>query len=414
MSAVPRTRSTSSAATTRARSTAPAPGERTRTLDRFGGRVELRVQAGPGRSAQAEHRLDRAVALLAEFDRRLSRFDASSELCRLNADPRDRVPASPMMQRFAEAVGWAGRRSDGLVDASVLPAVEAAGYVAHFDRAELDRVRLKDAARPWAPSTPSALTEHPAATLAGAPGTPVPAPEDRLADDGHELMDALGAALHALAGEQALLDAHAPAATWRDVRAGDGCVVRPAGLRLDSGGIGKGLAADLAAELLRGAPSWVVDCGGDLRIGGTAGQPRAVDITDPYDRSRVLHRLHVTRGGVATSGVTRRSWDQDGERRHHLIDPRTGRPADTGVLQVTALAPTALEAEVIAKTALLGGEAQAHTQLPHGGVIVCANGLVIVVPPPKVSQRPVRRPATRARFDVPGYGTLTRLVERPR
>lgn len=355
------------------RTTTVGFGERSRSLQRFGSHVELRVQAAPGRASQAEQRLDRAEQLLAEFDRRLSRFHPDSELCQLNADPRDRVPASAMMQRFAEAVGWAGRRSDGLVDASVLPAIEAAGYVQHFDERELDRVRQMDAARPWAPSTASALIEHPAAKL--------------------------GAHTRA-----------AVSGTWRDVRAGEGCVVRPAGLRLDSGGIGKGLAADLAAELLRGAPQWVVDCGGDLRIGGADALPRAVDVTDPYDPSRVLHRLHVTRGGVATSGVTRRSWDTDGGRSHHLIDPRTGEPADTGVLQVTALAPTALEADVLAKTALLAGPEQAHHRLEHGGVIVCENGLVLVVPSPKVTQRPLNRP-TRARFRVPGRPSVLRLVE---
>jgi thiamine biosynthesis lipoprotein len=359
MSAAPRTSTT-------------AHGERARSFERFGSHVEIRVQASPARSSQAEYRLNRAGSLLAEFDHRLSRFKPESELCRLNADDRERVPASPMMQRFVEAVGWAGRRSGGLVDATVLPAVEDSGYRTSLSVAELDRKGRAPSLRPWAPSTPSGAAVHPAASRSDA----------------------------AILG------------TWRDVRAGDGCVVRPAAIRLDSGGIGKGLAADLAAELLRGAPAWVVDCGGDLRIGGTSGAPRAVDITDPIDPSRVLHRLHVTRGGVATSGVTRRSWDQDGVRSHHLIDPRTGRPADTGVLQVTALAPTALEAEVLAKTALLAGPEDAHERLEHGGVIVCANGLVVLVPPPRMQQVPrVRR--VRARFSAPGRTSALRVVAQP-
>jgi thiamine biosynthesis lipoprotein len=389
MSAAPRTSTNSS-------------GERTRRLERFGSHVEMRVQSGPARAAQAEHRLDRAESLLAEFDHRLSRFKPESELCRLNADDRDRVPASPMMQRFVEAVGWAGRRSGGLVDATVLPAVERSGYRSSIDLAELDRGGRASTLRPWAPSTAPGAATHPAVAMHGAPAE----------DDAPAPTAALGAALSIVAAQEATTDVIATG-SWRDVRAGDGCVVRPAGVRLDSGGIGKGLAADLAAEFLRGAPSWMVDCGGDLRIGGTAGMARPVDVTDPLDPSRVIHRLHVTRGGVATSGVTRRSWDRDGVRSHHLIDPRTGQPADTGVLQVTALAPTTLEAEVLAKTALLSGPEQAHERLEHGGVIVCANGLVIMVPPPRVQQI-ARARRVRARFSTPGKPSVLRLVEQPR
>ncbi len=349
--------------------------ERTLELDRFGGRVELRVQPAEGCTTEAQRRLERGAALLESIDKTLSRFHPHSELCRLNDDPRTHVPASPLMLRFAEAVSWAGRRSGGLVDATCLPQVERAGYRHHLvipDAPPLDGMQA---------AAPVALSELEATLfdLAGADRSRPPAPLD---------------------------DA------WRSVIAGPEHVDRPAGVRLDSGGIGKGLAADLTAELLRGAPSWMVDCGGDLRIGGTARVPRAVDVRDPVDPSQIIHRLHVTRGAVATSGVTRRSWDQDGLRSHHLIDPRTGRPARTGVLQVTALAPTALEAEVLAKTALLHGVARAHDQLPHGGVVVAESGSVTVVPPPPVEQMRRAR-EDRAAFHVPGRAPVTRRIRRP-
>ncbi|MBJ7471275.1 MAG: FAD:protein FMN transferase [Solirubrobacteraceae bacterium] len=344
--------------------------ERSLVLNRFGGRAELRVQPAPGCTAQAQQRLDRAAAVLAQVDQTLSRFDPASELSQLNADPRDHVPATPLMLRFAEAVGWAARRSGGLVDATCLAHVERAGYRHHFV------------------PTGTASAALPA-VFAGLPVSHLEA----------ELFD--------LAADDPADDAPMLACAWRNVVAGPEHVNRPAGVRLDSGGIGKGLAADLAADLLRGAPAWMVDCGGDLRIGGTARMPRAVDVRDPVDPSQLIHRLHITRGAVATSGVTRRSWDRGGARSHHLIDPRTGRPADTGVLQVTALAPTALEAEVIAKTALLHGAAHAHRQLPHGGVVVAEHGCVTVVPPPRIEQ--ARRPRPdRATFQVPGRAPVTR------
>jgi thiamine biosynthesis lipoprotein len=187
---------------------------------------------------------------------------------------------------------------------------------------------------------------------------------------------------------------------WRDVFAGQDLIYRPFGVRLDSGGIGKGLAADLVAELLRGAPAWMVDCGGDLRIGGTDRRPRAVNVRDPLDRHRIVHQLHVTSGAVATSGVTRRSWDHDGVRSHHLIDPRTGLPAATGVLQVTALAPTGVEAEVLAKMALLAGPERAHAALEHGGVVICENGTVELVPPPAMRRSPLGE-RRAAKFALP-------------
>ncbi|HEV3056330.1 MAG TPA: FAD:protein FMN transferase, partial [Solirubrobacteraceae bacterium] len=70
-----------------------------------------------------------------------------------------------------------------------------------------------------------------------------------------------------------------------------------------------------------------------------------------------------------------RAWiGPDGAPAHHLLNPATGRPAFTGVVQVTALAPTATEAETRSKAALLSGPAGAAQWLPHGGVVVLDDG----------------------------------------
>src|SRR5204863_8528211 len=91
---------------------------------------------------------------------------------------------------------------------------------------------------------------------------------------------------------------------------------------------------------------------------------------------RVLHELWIARGAVATSGIGRRSWRSSAGCAHHLLDPSTGQPAYTGIVQVTALAPTAVEAEIRAKTALLSGPDCANGWLPHGGVVVLDDGSV--------------------------------------
>jgi thiamine biosynthesis lipoprotein len=158
-----------------------------------------------------------------------------------------------------------------------------------------------------------------------------------------------------------------PRQRWAQVSIDAETVSRPPGVALDSGGLGKGLAADLVADRLRALASYAVECMGDVRVGGA---PRALRIAGPWDDD-ILAELAITDGAAATSGVTRRGW--------HLIDPGTGRPARTGILQATALAPTALEAEVRAKAALLAGPAAVGDHLPHGGLLVLAGGEVVTL-----------------------------------
>jgi thiamine biosynthesis lipoprotein len=77
--------------------------------------------------------------------------------------------------------------------------------------------------------------------------------------------------------------------------------------------------------------------------------------------------------------------DEQGLPAHHLLDPATGRPAFTGVVQVTALAPSALAAEIKAKAALLSGPDRAHVWLAQGGVVVFDDGThEVIAPPPAV------------------------------
>jgi thiamine biosynthesis lipoprotein len=110
-----------------------------------------------------------------------------------------------------------------------------------------------------------------------------------------------------------------------------------------------------------------------------------------------VHRLRVRHGGVATSGISSRLWQRpDGTYAHHLIDPSTGAPAWTGLLAVTAVAATALDAEVLAKTAMLAGPGRARTLLARrGGVLQHEDGRVeIVAGPPTIR---LRRPALETR-----------------
>jgi thiamine biosynthesis lipoprotein len=300
-------------------------------LELFGGRAAVVVEHGDRIAARAA--LQRAAARLRQWHARLTRFEAGSELSRLNRDPRATVPASPILLALAQAVSWAGALSGGLVDATQLGALERAGY----DRS------LRDIADP-APT---------------GPGAPSGIPRDARPD---------------------------PRCAWERVRADrvTGVVHRPPGLRLDSGGLAKGLAADDVAALLGEVDRVAVDCAGDLRLGGRLPTARPVLVADPLGDGHVAELTLPASSAVATSGVTRRRWRRRGELgdddfAHHLLDPATGRPAWTGVLQATALAPSAVEAEVRAKAALLSGPEHAPGFLPHGGVLVLEGGRVLEV-----------------------------------
>jgi thiamine biosynthesis lipoprotein len=144
---------------------------------------------------------------------------------------------------------------------------------------------------------------------------------------------------------------------WADVRLEPGRVLLPTGTAVDFGGIAKGWAADLASALTRRLPWVVIDAGGDVRLSGrTDDGALRVEVDDP-DGSGVALSLDLHEGALATSSTAFRSWTQGAGRAHHIIDPETGRPAATPVVQATAWGPDCAEAEVRAKWALLGGEA---------------------------------------------------------
>lgn len=286
------------------------------TFDCFGGRVTVSIR-GP----ESEARLREARETLLDAHRRLSRFEPESELSLLNGDRRAAVPASPLLRRLATAAYTAGALSGGLVDATLVDEIERLGY------------------------TDSLPPGHGPGFTPSSARAPARAHRD---------------------------------ARWRSVAVDEraGCVVRPPGTKLDSGGIAKGLLADLVGESLGEARVFAVDCCGDIRFGGAAGLTRKVRVEGPFGDGPI-HELALREGAVATSGISRRTWIGPDQRpAHQIIDPGTGLPAATGIVQATAVAPSALHAEVYAKAALLSGVDGAATWLPFGGVLVLDGGEV--------------------------------------
>jgi thiamine biosynthesis lipoprotein len=293
------------------------------------GRLILADRApGAEPSARLRHAAAGARTLLTDLQRRWTRFDADSDLNRLTGDPRTEIPAHADVRALIRAGAWAGRVSGGLVDMTLGAELAQAGY-----------------GDDWA-GAPAPLS----LALAAAPPRAAAAPH--------------------------------PAARWQALGADRRAqtIRRPPGVVLDSGGLGKGLAADLVAARLVGL-RFVVDVGGDLALGHGGAGPHEVVVEHPLTGAPV-HRFHLGGGGVATSGIHRRLWiNADGGAGHHLLDPSTGRPAWTGLLAVTAVGRSAVEAEVLAKTALLRGRRGARAALSAlGGVIVGEDGAVEVVP----------------------------------
>jgi ApbE family protein len=133
---------------------APPISEAIEAFDCFGGTCSVLVQ-GWGPAGSAPEATARVRRRLLEWHAQFSRFEPSSELCRLNRDPRECVPASPMMTRFVEAALHAAEITGGLVDPTLVSEVEQAGYAADFVRRPLslaDALRLAPARRPAAPS----------------------------------------------------------------------------------------------------------------------------------------------------------------------------------------------------------------------------------------------------------------------
>jgi thiamine biosynthesis lipoprotein len=159
-------------------------------------------------------------------------------------------------------------------------------------------------------------------------------------------------------------------------------VFLPPGVGFDPGGLGKGLAADLVVDelLARGAKGAFVNLGGDVRVAGESPTGTwTVAIDDPFSDAPAIV-VFLTNGGVATSSRLRRQWVGASGPAHHLIDPRSGSSATTGLATASAVARTAWQAEVLAKAAFLAGPVggiQVFDDLHAAGMLITDEGEVL-------------------------------------
>lgn len=247
-------------------------------------------------------------ALFALWEQTLSRFRPDSELARLNVRAGTPVPVSGLLWEVLTTALEAAQATDGLYDPTLQRQMAALGYDRSFEQVP-------------------AWSARPGAT-----------PE--------------------------------PGGGWRDIYLDQRRrrVMLPAGVGLDLGGLAKGLAADTALALLqaRGVAMALINAGGDLAVHGLPPEGDAWPIAVAMPRGECT--VALARGAMATSGIARRHWRQGAEERHHLLDPRTGRPAASDLWSVSVVAARCVQAEAAATAAFVLGSKRGSQFLREQGL----------------------------------------------
>ena len=260
----------------------------------------------------------------ADWEQRLSRFRIDSELSQLNRSRGQALPVSSVLWDVVQTALKAADYSEGLVTPTLLRAMEVAGYDRSFSSLQ-----------------PSGAPIH--------------------------LQTKTSTAVR----------------DWRTIQwvAYPRSIRLPLGVQLDLGGIAKGWAAEQAVQQLSLHGPALVDAGGDIAVSGPQADGTAwpIGVTDP--EGRTVEMLMLSEGGVATSGRDYRRWQIGDLCQHHILDPRTGQPAQTDVLTVTVIAPTTCEAEMAAKVVLiLGSRDGLHWLEAHpsfAGLLILEDGRIL-------------------------------------
>lgn len=246
--------------------------------------------------------------IFAHWEQTLSRFLTESELSQLNRQAGNPVQISGLLFSVLRAALTAAQESDGLFDPTLLIQLQQMGYDRSFDE------------------LPAVLPES------GQPSR--------------------------------------PGGAWREIQLSylRKSVTLPAGIGIDVGGIAKGMVVDAALKQLRllGIRTALINAGGDLAVMGMPDGYKSWPLT--IEGRETSWVIPFTYGALATSGISRRQWRQGTQARHHLIDPRSGESAQSGLWSVTVAASTCEQAEVAAKSAFLLGKERGREFLNRRGL----------------------------------------------
>ncbi len=129
------------------------------------------------------------------------------------------------------------------------------------------------------------------------------------------------------------------------------------GVRIDLGGIAKGYIADKLSELyIENNIKGIINLGGNIMLPKAQKKPYKIGITNPKNTSEIIATVNVVSGAVVTSGTYERNFSQNGKTYHHILDTKTGYPANTGIASATVLSKTATTADALSTTLICMGE----------------------------------------------------------
>lgn len=168
---------------------------------------------------------------------------------------------------------------------------------------------------------------------------------------------------YAIPSEEELNDLRQRVGSDKLLLEGNTLTLGHSGMGIDLGGIAKGYASDRAAEALKenGVSSALLSLGGNIKTLGQKpdGTPWRVAIRDPKNKNAVLGVLRVSDMAVVTSGGYERYFEQNGVRYHHILDPATGKPADSGLRSVTIICESGTLADGLSTALFVMGEEDA-------------------------------------------------------
>lgn len=133
---------------------------------------------------------------------------------------------------------------------------------------------------------------------------------------------------------------------------GDCTITKNTHQKIDLGGIAKGYAVDAVGKWLNKyahSRFGMVDGGGDIALWSNGEKTWTIAVMDPFNEEKEIGSLGIQNGGIATSNIVYRSWLQDGIKKHHLFDGRTGLPVEPHIVQSTVVTKDCLDAEIGAK-----------------------------------------------------------------
>lgn len=159
--------------------------------------------------------------------------------------------------------------------------------------------------------------------------------------------------------------------------------------RIDLGGIAKGFVTDKLMELFsqRGVEDAFVNLGGNVAVMGKNEQskPWSIGVRDPFDESgsKVVARVEATTGSLVTSGLYERSFEKDGRRYWHILDPRTGYPVETDLVSASIFSAVSIDGDGYTKPLFMLDHNEALAFVEHRGIqalLVTEDGSILTTP----------------------------------